>query len=205
MLKKQTVWLLTMFSLVVVLSVYYVTSPQLTEEVAFEQKEEANNEKDLKPTDEAMQEEVANEGEVANEEEVVNEGEVANEEEVTVEQNNATSDDLFTALRLEIEDERSKLRQELNAIVASNNVSAEEKSKAIDQLQQLSNIAEKEAVLETLIKSKGYDDALVRVHENQVHITVKAKEHSKKAANEIIQLVQSELGRVQDVAVRFQK
>ncbi|MGG3841482.1 SpoIIIAH-like family protein [Anoxybacillus kestanbolensis] len=193
MLKKQTVWLLTMFSLVVVLSVYYVTSPQLTEEVAFEQKEEANNEKDLKPTDEAMQEEVANEGEVAN------------EEEVTVEQNNATSDDLFTALRLEIEDERSKLRQELNAIVASNNVSAEEKNKAIDQLQQLSNIAEKEAVLETLIKSKGYDDALVRAHENQVHITVKAKEHSEKAANEIIQLVQSELGRVQDVAVRFQK
>lgn len=198
MLKKQTVWLLTMFSLVVVLSVYYVTSPQLTEEVAFEQKEEANNEKDLKPTDEAMQEE-------AMQEEVVNEGEVANEGEVTVEQNNATSDDLFTALRLEIEDERSKLRQELNAIVASNNVSAEEKNKAIDQLQQLSNIAEKEAVLETLIKSKGYDDALVRAHENQVHITVKAKEHSEKAANEIIQLVQSELGRVQDVAVRFQK
>lgn len=187
MLKKQTVWLLTMFSLVVVLSVYYVTSPQLTEEVAFEQKEEANNEKDLKPTDEVMQEEVAN------------------EEEVTVEQNNATSDDLFTALRLEIEDERSKLRQELNAIVASNNVSAEEKNKAIDRLQQLSNIAEKEAVLETLIKSKGYDDALVRAHENQVHITVKAKEHSEKAANEIIQLVQSEFGRVQDVAVRFQK
>ena len=131
--------------------------------------------------------------------------EVANEEEVTVEQNNATSDDLFTALRLEIEDERSKLRQELNAIVASNNVSAEEKNKAIDRLQQLSNIAEKEAVLETLIKSKGYDDALVRAHENQVHITVKAKEHSEKAANEIIQLVQSEFGRVQDVAVRFQK
>ncbi|CUA79842.1 SpoIIIAH-like family protein [Anoxybacillus suryakundensis] len=187
MLKKQTVWLLTMFSLVVVLSVYYVTSPQLTEQVAFDQKEEANNEKGLKPTDEAMKEEVVN------------------EQDVTVEQTNTGSDDLFTALRLEIEDERSKLRQELNAIVASNNVSAEEKSKAIDQLQQLSNIAEKEAVLETLIKSKGYDDALVRVHENQVHITVKAKEHSKKAANEIIQLVQSELGRVQDVAVRFQK
>ncbi|MDI4688552.1 hypothetical protein MKZ46_21545, partial [Pseudoalteromonas shioyasakiensis] len=64
MLKKQTVWLLTMFSLVVVLSVYYVTSPQLTEQVAFEQKEEANNEKGLTPTDEAMKEEVANEEDV---------------------------------------------------------------------------------------------------------------------------------------------
>lgn len=28
MLKKQTVWLLTMLSLVVVLSVYYIMSPQ---------------------------------------------------------------------------------------------------------------------------------------------------------------------------------
>jgi len=28
MLKKQTVWLLTMLSLVVVLSVYYITSPE---------------------------------------------------------------------------------------------------------------------------------------------------------------------------------
>ncbi len=28
MLKKQTVWLLTMLSLVVVLSVYYVTTPE---------------------------------------------------------------------------------------------------------------------------------------------------------------------------------
>ncbi|SFA41851.1 stage III sporulation protein AH [Anoxybacillus pushchinoensis] len=197
MLKKQTVWLLTMFSLVVVLSVYYVTSPQLTEQVAFEQKSE---ETDLKPTDEAMK----GETDLKPTDEAMK-GETATEAEITVEQSNIASDDLFTALRLEIEDERSKLRQDLNAIVASNNVSAEEKSKAIDQLQQLSNVAEKEAVLETLIKSKGYDDALVRVHENQVHITVKAKEHSKKAANEIIQLVQSELGRVQDVAVRFQK
>lgn len=30
LLKKQTVWLLTMLSLVVVLSVYYITSPEQT-------------------------------------------------------------------------------------------------------------------------------------------------------------------------------
>ena len=34
LLKKQTVWLLTMLSLVVVLSVYYLTSPESTEETA---------------------------------------------------------------------------------------------------------------------------------------------------------------------------
>ena len=33
LLKKQTVWLLTMLSLVVVLSVYYLTSPESTRRI----------------------------------------------------------------------------------------------------------------------------------------------------------------------------
>jgi stage III sporulation protein AH len=193
MLKKQTVWLLTMFSLVAVLSVYYVTSPQPKEDVAFiEQKEETGQKESATETNVSEQKEATDQAEVT-----VEEG-----EDGTV-ISSISSDDLFTALRLEIEDERSKLRQELNAIVTSNNVSAEEKSKAIDKIQQLANTAEKEAVLETLIKAKGYDDALVRVDGKQVHVTVKAKEHSKKAANEIIKLVQSEIGDIQDVAVQF--
>ena len=42
LLKKQTVWLLTMLSLVVVLSVYYITSPEQQQNVlaAVDQEEE---------------------------------------------------------------------------------------------------------------------------------------------------------------------
>jgi len=79
MLKKQTVWLLTMLSLVVVLSVYYVTAP----------KEMGNspaltaNEKTEKPAKQPS---------------------VAVEETGAKEEPSTAGDDLFTALRMKIED-----------------------------------------------------------------------------------------------------
>lgn len=73
----------------------------------------------------------------------------------------------------------------------------------MDKIDQLSELAEKEAVIETLIKSKGYEDALVRADGSEVNITVKTEKHSKAKANEIIQLVKKELGQ-KEVAVEFQ-
>ena len=47
LLKKQTVWLLTMLSLVVVLSVYYITSPeQKSNELATVKQEEKADQKE---------------------------------------------------------------------------------------------------------------------------------------------------------------
>jgi stage III sporulation protein AH len=188
MLKKQTVWLLTMLSLVVVLSVYYVTTPEGTNEnVAFVNQQDKTNQTDEQLT------EMNDETEVTVEE--------AEEGTVT---SSIASDDLFTALRLDLEDKRNKLREDLNAIVASTEATAEQKSQALDKIQELAVIAEKEAVLETLIKSKGYEEVLVRADGPEVRVTVKAAKLSKSAANEIIQLVRSEIGEAQDVAVEFQ-
>jgi stage III sporulation protein AH len=188
MLKKQTVWLLTMLSLVVVLSVYYVTTPEGTNEnVAFVNQQDKTNQTDEQLT------EMNDETEVTVEE--------AEEGTVT---SSIASDDLFTALRLDLEDKRNKLREDLNAIVASTEATAEQKSEALDKIQELAVIAEKEAVLETLIKSKGYEEVLVRADGPEVRVTVKAAKLSKSAANEIIQLVRSEIGEAQDVAVEFQ-
>ncbi|RAK22334.1 stage III sporulation protein AH [Anoxybacillus vitaminiphilus] len=185
MLKKQTVWLLTMLSLVVVLSVYYVTTPEGTNEnIAFVNQTEETKEKTTETNSEAK---------VTVEE--TEDGKVTS---------GIASDEIFTALRMQIEDERNKLREELNAIVASTEATAEQKSEAFDKIQKLADISEKEAVLETLIKSKGYEEVLVRVDNEEVRVTVKAKEHSKQAANEIIQLVEKEIGEAQDVAVEFQ-
>jgi stage III sporulation protein AH len=196
LLKKQTVWLLTMLSLVVVLSVYYITSPEGTkEDYAFEQEiknestETSNGKKQVDSEDAATDEK----GNV----------QVEEAEDGTV-ISSISSDELFTALRMQIEEERSKLRDELKEIVASKDVTAEEKSKALDTMQQLSEVAQKEKVLETLIKSRGYEDALVRADGNKVKITIKAEKHSPAAANEIIQLVKTELNDLKSVAVEFQ-
>ncbi|OQM45271.1 stage III sporulation protein AH [Anoxybacillus sp. UARK-01] len=191
MLKKQTVWLLTMLSLVVVLSVYYVTAPKdMNDSVAFTDEQNQTN----------QTEKTASTKERANV--AVDEAE-AKDEKVT---SSATSDDdVFTALRLQIEDERSRQRDQLNTIVTSSNTTPEQKNDAYEKMQQLQTIANKEATLETLIKSKGgYEDVLVRADGDTVRVMVKAKQSSTKAANEIIQLVKSEMKDMQDIAVEFQ-
>lgn len=178
LLKKQTVWLLTMLSLVVVLSVYYMTSPdqQKNELAAVEEKEDKK----------AKQEEVATGTE--GEESIVS---------------SVASDEVFEALRLKLDEERSKMKEELTDIMASTDLPSDQRGEAMDKMQNLDQVAQKEAVLETLIIAMGYDDALVRADGEKVRITVKSDKPSAKAANEIIQVVKNELGQMQAVAVEF--
>ncbi|MBM7701581.1 SpoIIIAH-like family protein [Metabacillus iocasae] len=210
LLKKQTVWLLTMLSLVAVLSVYYITSPETPPSnmaVAPEEEKEVTEEE--KSAD-GKEEKPAESGEEKSDEEGTKdeEGSKDTKEQSAVKEttvvSSVDSDELFTALRLDITDERSKLRQELTDATAAKGATPEQVSKAMDKIQELSQIEEKELVLETLIKSKGYGDALVRADGGQVKVTVKAKEQSASRANDIIQLVKDELGSKQYVAVEFQ-
>ncbi|WP_100331528.1 SpoIIIAH-like family protein [Bacillus xiapuensis] len=190
LLKKQTVWLLTMVSLVVVLSVYYITSPeQLSPQVATKNQEEAvPTETNGDKPETAMPDKGTETG--------------GQQAEVVTE---AAGDEAFDMLRLEMQDERNKLKEELTAKVASAELSVEDKNTAYEEMEQLTQLSTKESVLETLIKSKGYKDALVRADGDNIRITVKsAEQHSAAAANEIIRLAKDELGKQQPVAVEFQ-
>ncbi|MED3551082.1 SpoIIIAH-like family protein [Cytobacillus praedii] len=179
LLKKQTVWLLTMLSLVVVLSVYYITSP-----------EQRMN--DLADTEEKAEQK--------NEEAVNTESADSDNEVIT----NAAGDEKFEALRLELNDERSRAKEELAAVMGTTDLPAEEISGAKDQIDKLDELAEKEYILETLIKAMNYEDVLVRADEKNVQVTVKAEKLSRTEANEIIRQVKSEIGDLQLVTVEFQ-
>ncbi|WP_246944589.1 SpoIIIAH-like family protein [Bacillus pinisoli] len=195
LLKKQTVWLLTMLSLVVVLSVYYVTSPETTgDNLAYEETATEEATENTEGTEEAT----AAEGE-----EVVVEESTEEAEDGTV-ISSVTSDELFTALRLEMDDQRSKLVSDLQAIMASSDVSPEQKSDAYDKMIEVQEVSAKERVLETLIKAESdqYQDVLVRADGENVRIIVKSKDHTPAQANKIIQLVRTELGK-KNVAVEF--
>ncbi|GLB58146.1 SpoIIIAH-like family protein [Cytobacillus sp. NCCP-133] len=175
LLKKQTVWLLTMLSLVVVLSVYYVTSPE------------------QKGNDLAAMEEKANE-----------QMEAVESEDGNAIITNTASDEMFETLRLQLDDERSRMKEDLTTVLGQTDLPAEERMKAKDQIDELNEIARKEAMLETLIRAMDYEDVLVRANGKKVQITVKAKDHSPAAANNIIQEVRNEIGQLEAVAVEFQ-
>jgi stage III sporulation protein AH len=171
LLRKQTVWLLTMLSLVAVLSVYYITSPQ---ETTVNQETESGND-----------------------------GDSGNADQSTV-VSNETSDSAFEAMRMDLNDVRSKEKEELTAKVASSELSEEERVDAHEQIEQLDELSTKEDMLESMIIALGYKDALVRADNHQIQITVKAEKPNPEAANKIIQMVTKEIGKTNAVAVEFQ-
>jgi len=212
-LKKQTVWLLTMLSLVVVLSVYYVTTPDKMNTASPATGEKIGQEKqgtDKAVTNEAPKETPKKENtskETSNKEtnKETDKKESANKEtskkdaNVTVQ----SSDENFTALRMQMEDQLSEQKSRLQEVMNSAKSSATEKSKAKDNFDAITTMETKQELLETVIKSQGgYKDALVRADGTDIRVTVKAAKHSQKEANKIIQLVRSE-GGSKDVGVKF--
>ena len=116
---------------------------------------------------------------------------------------NAAGDEVFETLRMQLMDERSRMKEELTKTIASTELSVEDRSKAKEQMDELNDIAQKEYLLETLIKAMDYEDVLVQAEGDQVSITVKADKQSRSEANKIIQTVRGELGPLHAV-VEFQ-
>ena len=193
-MKKQTIWLLTMLSLVVVLSVYYVTTPDNLKTTSFMNMNNSTNTdsldstpKDTKKTD-------------SNTDSKTNTSKQNGKE--TASQENSTSE-VFLKQRMEQEDQRSQLIDEYKATVDSATASAQEKSEAFTNMNELQKLTALESDVETMIKEAGYKDALVRSDKDEVKVDVTSAKPSRKAANDIIQMTRSVLGE-KLVVVKFQ-
>lgn len=214
MLKKQTVWLLTMLSLVVVLSVYYIMSPESKNAVQMQSEKSASDSGEVAtekaPAKQDTKEKSGTETEKGKEDGTKGTKDSSADKETSAEASEkgtvvteTADDDLFTTYRLDLEDARSKEREELNAIVSSDDATAKEKSEAYDKMTALSEVEGTEKQLETLIKTQGYEDALVNAEGDKINITVKSDKHSKSKATAIIDLVAKEIKTMKDVAVKI--
>ncbi|MGM9927366.1 MAG: SpoIIIAH-like family protein [Bacillus sp. (in: firmicutes)] len=183
LLKKQTVWLLTMLSLVIVLSVYYVTTPV----------EEENNMANTVQTEEKQQaKETTNDS-------------LETENVKTEEAAPSSNDETLEMMRMDVTDERNRMIEELTAVLSNTELSSEERDEASETIKQIRELNVKEDMLESLIVSFGNNEAaLVRTDGNEVKVTVKAPELSKSAANDIVRLVSEEMPTVQNVTVEIQ-
>lgn len=188
MLKKQTVWLLTMLSLMIVLSVYYMNSNAdgdfafINEDLTTEETTNGNIDEATKTEDQAGVDVV---------------------DQSTDEASN-TTDQLFTTIRMELEESRSNRLEQLEEIVASSSTTTEEKNQAYDEMEEIDHVSSKELIVEETLKSEnGYSDVLVRTEDDSIIVTVKADELSNTEANGIMQMVYDEFGR-KNVEVKFQ-
>lgn len=191
-LKRQTVWLLTMLSLIIVLSVYYITSPVPNDQLAYlgDEEDQTTEENADKMDDSFMEfEEVTDEDiEWLSDQEIIS---------------GFTNDEVFTSIRLNRRTERDRMSEDYVAVIASVDASADVQSQAMDNIESLHALAQKEEMLETLIKTKGYEDVLVIAEGDEVKIIVKADELSKEEGVKIMLMAREQLN-IEEIAVAFQ-
>ncbi|KQL33879.1 hypothetical protein AN960_19725 [Bacillus sp. FJAT-25509] len=198
-MKKQTIWLLTMLSLVVVLSVYYVTTPDNLKTTSFMNMNNNTNTDSLDSTPKDTKKTDSNTDSKTNTSKTNTSKQNGKE---TASQENSTSE-VFLKQRMEQEDQRSQLIDEYKATVDSATASAKEKSDAFTNMNELQKLTALESDVESMIKEAGYKDALVRSDKDEVKVDVTSAKPSRKAANDIIQMTRSVLGE-KLVVVKFQ-
>ncbi|MDX8364283.1 SpoIIIAH-like family protein [Cytobacillus sp. IB215665] len=186
LLKKQTVWLLTMVALVLILSVYYITSDGGTRnDLAFINQEMVEEEQSGTVV------EISEQGSMS--------GMVEGLEEDSL---TLSSDDWIIAKRMQLQDIRSKEMEKLQDIAASKTATIDEINEAASKLEELETLSAKEDTLEVLIESMGYVAALVETNGNNVEVTVQAEALSPSEANAIIKKVNEEFQERKDVLVK---
>ncbi|RKL68768.1 mutants block sporulation after engulfment [Salipaludibacillus neizhouensis] len=199
-LKRQTVWLLTMLSLIIVLSVYYISMDRIeNQQASIEEVEEVNSIEDMdldKLTDELEIEWL--EGD----EETFIELEEA-EDVIGNVSGDMSAAEMFDTIKLQRQDARSKLNEEYVSVIAAAETNPEIQVEAMEKVESLQKMSQQEEMVETIIRSQGYEDVLVMSDENQVNIYVRANELSKEEVVEINQLAYEHLG-IETVRVGFQ-
>ena len=89
--------------------------------------------------------------------------------------------DYFAQARLTRQKSRDEAISILNSTLENEAASEEEKSKANDQISSMADYAVKESELETLIKGKGYSDAVVYISDGSVSVIVAPPEGGLKS------------------------
>ena len=170
MINKQGVWFLTLTSLALVLSVYYITMPNellLTNNSDYVDEE---------PTDEVTNNEVS-----------------------------ISESELITSMRVELDNERNILMNELQGKLSDNDLTVDEKNEVYEDLRYLSNIASLEEILERKIKGEFNLNSFVKIDGDIVDVVISSSNHDKTLAVNIMKSLQEEFTDKKYISISFKE
>lgn len=169
-LKKQTVWLLSMLTIMVVLSAYYlIQGPVEQVPVATDAK-----------------------GQKANPEVQVDSKQVVDGKKVDVNVVPGSSD-YFTEAKLERDEINYKRLEDYMAVISNSDATAEAIAQAKESYEKLAEKQEVETNVESLIKALGYNEAVIITQDDRVNVIVQAEKMEPKQVVEIMNVVKQNL------------
>lgn len=110
---------------------------------------------------------------------------------------------IFQDLRDALNEQRAVEVASWDLILSDENATLASKQMALSEKTAISDLTEKEVLLEVEVINMGYEDAFVHCSEDGVEVYVKADEDSATSAIEIINLVYSHFSNATDVIVNF--
>lgn len=122
-----------------------------------------------------------------NVDEQLSEGETPGEAVFT----SASSLNSLSGARLLKEQTRAKNKETLLEIINNVSISEEQKQEAVNNMIEITDIAEKETAAEILLESKGFDDVVVSITDGTVDVVVNAAE-----------LTEAQRAQIEDIVIR---
>ena len=107
---------------------------------------------------------------------------------------NGTVSSVAAQAKVSREQVRSKNKETLQSIIDNKNLSDAEKENAVNQMVQMTEIAEKEAAAESLLAAKGFNDSVVSITDDQADVIVGASELSDANRAQIEDIVTRKTG-----------
>ncbi len=176
MINKKNLWFLTLFSLILVLSVYYITMPSelllnngyLSEiPVSTDNKSDDSGDNDVS---------------------------------VSIEES-----EILVALRVEAEEQMLSEIEELKSVLTDVESTVEEKNNAFEKMKSINMSKSEEEKLEKIIKEKYNLEAFVKKDGDQIRIVVASNKHDTTLANNIMRSIQENYQDKMYISVKFQK
>lgn len=107
---------------------------------------------------------------------------------------NGSVSSVVSQAKVSREQVRSKNKETLQNIIDNKNLSAEEKEKAVNQMVQMTETAEKESAAESLLAAKGFHNSIVSIMDDQADVIVGASELSDANRAQIEDIVTRKTG-----------
>lgn len=102
---------------------------------------------------------------------------------------NSLNKDYFSSAKLSREQSRAKNKETLMEIINNKSIAQAQKKAAIDEVAQITEMAEKENATELMLEAKGFTDAVVSIGEKSVDVVVNAEELSQQQIAQIEDIV----------------
>lgn len=187
MINKKSLWFLTLFSLILVLSVYYITMPS---ELLMADKSSSITSKDSSKNKTSKSDKTKET--------------VSTKEDSDAKTEVSNSGTLETMRTLE-DEEVSKELEELQVVLNDDKSTVDEKNKAYDKMKEINNNKAEESSLEEKIKKDFELDSYVKIEGNKIKVVINSSEHDMTLANKIMRSIQSNYQDNKYITVKFQK